>query len=114
MNPQEELDKANARVKDRLMAHRHIWRWIRNRCMQCGSRMLVRYDGYGKIKTCSVYPNHKPYVFGLNETVSYWVIIAILGMIIASGSCQKTTVNKVREPQISPKGSVIAPYFKER
>ena len=113
MDPQDLLDQANAKIKDRVVLHLYIWRWIRNRCMQCGNQMLVRYDSYGKIKTCSVYPNHKPYETGLNTTVMFCVIIFILMAIIITGSCQKKAVYGA-PPKISPKDNHSAPYLKER
>lgn len=113
MDPQEELEKANARVNNRFLWHLYVWRWIRNRCMQCGNRMLARYDSYGKILTCSAYPNHKPYEIGLNITFSLWVIIFILLAIIITGSCQKKTVSG-KSPEIKPNDTHTAPYLKER
>lgn len=113
MDPQKLLDQANDKLKDRFMLHLYVWRWIRNRCMQCGNKMLVRHDPYGKIKTCSAYPNHKPYETGLNTTFAQWVIIFILLAIIVSGSCQKNIASGA-SPEINPKDAHAAPYLRER
>lgn len=111
-DPQELLDKANAKVKYRRSVAR-VWRWLMGYCLECGNQMHIYWGELGNMKRCSVYPNHKSYATRLMFIFRPLFFIVLIVSAIAVKNCGKSADKAPRLGENS-KETYIVPYHNVR
>ncbi len=63
------------------------WRRIRNRCEQCGARLIAYENFHGKNFVCSRSSKHVRYAADINITAALVALVLVLAILLFARSC---------------------------